>query len=189
MPTAHMPRNSPPCRIGNADRDHRGGRDAAGELGADGELAGLAHQPEDLAVGEAHADGGRRAGAARRARGIGDEGGRIFVGELLQHLPEIGLATVDVGRAWRPGWRSAGRCPPRTSPPAGGASLRSARGGARPPARRRRPPPRRGAARSARCSRTAYQPASASTGRSATVTTATSLVRSDQPASIALLRS
>src|SRR5215207_6410790 len=41
----------------------------------------------------------------------------------------------------------------------------------------------------ARCSRTAYHAESARTGSSATVTTRTSLVRSDQPASIAPLRS
>ena len=142
MPTAHMPRNSPPCRIGSAVGITAFGVTRLASWALDGELAGLAHQPEDLAIGETHADGDRCTGAACRAHGIGDEGGRILVGEFLQHLPEIGLAALDVGRTWRPGWRSAGRYPPRTSPPAGGAWLRAARDGARPPARRRRSPPR-----------------------------------------------
>ena len=98
MPRAHMPRNSPPCRIGRAVGITALGVTRLASWALDSELAGLAHQPEDFAVGEAHADGDRCTGAACGACRIGDEGGRILVGELLQHLPEIGLAAVDVGR-------------------------------------------------------------------------------------------
>ena len=64
MPRAHMPRNSPSCRIGTPIGITALRRHAAGELGAHRELARLAHQPEDLAIRETHADGRGRAGSS-----------------------------------------------------------------------------------------------------------------------------
>ena len=93
-----MPRNSPPCRIGSAV-----GITALGVT----RLASWA-LTVNLRVSRTSRKISRSENPMPTAIGaleqravpvcIGDEGGRILVGELLQHLPEIGLAAIDVGR-------------------------------------------------------------------------------------------